>query len=271
MPVKRDSIVRLFPSLGDLLRDPSVQRIFVDAPERVYLERDGRVAPAEIKWSATEINNAIRALAGPMGANAAKTGFSGVKDGVRVSAYPIRGETQQVALVFECGPRAGVDLGDLVRSDAATKAAAAFLSLALRAGVNIGIVGRPGLARTRWVSALLDAMPFGARVGQMGALDPSPARADVIELTAAKATGGKRRVEQLFEAAKEMRLERVAIGDIGGTRIALIRQLAAREVPAMLALTGDTPGDALLRFAALARADDALGSGWERPSPEVVA
>ena len=73
MPVKRDSIVHLFPSLGDLLRDPTVQRIFVDAPDRVYLERNGRVSPAEIKWSATEVSSAIRALAGPMGANAANT------------------------------------------------------------------------------------------------------------------------------------------------------------------------------------------------------
>jgi len=235
-----------------------VQRIFVDAPNRVYLERNGRVVAEEVQWSASEVNSAIRALAGPMGAGAAKSGFSVVKDGVRVSGYPINGDAQQVALVFECGPRPNVDLGELVRTDVATKSAAAFLSLALRARLNIGVVGRPGLMRDRWVSALLDAMPFGARVGRIGSLEPAPDRPDVIRFGSAS-MAGKRRVDEVFTAAKEMRLDRLAVGAVGGNRIALIRQLAAREVPIVTVLTGDTPDDALLRYSALARAEDALG------------
>ena len=81
MPVKRGSILRLFPSLADVLGDPTVQRVFVDAPDRVFVERNGQIAPTDIRWEAAEMAQAVRALAGPMGANAtnAKTVAAAVK------------------------------------------------------------------------------------------------------------------------------------------------------------------------------------------------
>lgn len=259
MPAKRDSIVRLFPSLGELLRNPTVQRIFVDAPDRVFVERNGRIAHHEVKWSAADLNSAIRTLSGPIGANAAKTGFAVTKDGIRISGHPV-GQGQPLALVFECGQRPSADLGELVRTDAVTKSAAAFLSLALRAGVNIGVVGQPGGLRDRWVSALLDGMTFGTRVGQIGALDPSPTRPDLLHLGSVQMATGTRQLEQSFDAASEMKLDRLAIGELGGPSVALVRQLASRRVPIVMALTGESPSDTFLRFAALARAADALGS-----------
>ena len=260
MPVKRESILRLFPSLTDVLRDPAVQRVFVDAPDRVFIERNGRIAPTDIRWEATELAQAVRALAGPMGASAAKGGFVVTKDGVRVSGYPVNAKGHKVALVFECGPRPGTDLAELVRRDAVSKPAAAFLTMALRAGVNIGVVGLPGLLRAQVLGALAEAMPFGARVAQIGALDPPLARADVVELTTAKTLIGEKTLDILFDAAAQMHMERLVVGAPGASSLTEIRHLAAREVPILTVLTGDTPEDAFLRFAARARTRDALGT-----------
>src|SRR5436190_3214359 len=54
--------------LEELLADPAVEEVMVNGPDRVYVERRGRIEPTEVRFAGeAELRNAIERILAPLG------------------------------------------------------------------------------------------------------------------------------------------------------------------------------------------------------------
>lgn len=258
------SLLRLFAPIEHLLSDPSVRRVMVDGPDRVFVEREGHTERVGIAYDAAALAQSLRGLAERAGKpfDAQRPCLEAMlKDGTRFLALcaPVVDAGPVLAISLPGGHAA--TLGGLVQGGALTSDAARILGLALRAGLNIVVAGPPGGGRVRMLEALCAELPPEARVAtlQDGGSLTLPGR-PAIRLTPRKSDGEGRNVTggDLLYCAGRMAVDRVVVADLrlaDGWDAASL--LASRAAPVLLGLPAMTPTDALSRFAALARASAA--------------
>ncbi len=258
------SLLRLFAPIEHLLTDPSVRRVMVDGPDRVFIERDGHTERVGVAYDAAALAHSLRGLAERAGKpfDAQRPCLEAMlKDGTRFLALcsPVVDGGPVLAISLPGGHAA--TLSGLVQAGALTGGAARTLGLALRAGLNIIVAGPPGGGRARLLEALCAELPPEARVAtlQDGGALTLPGR-PAIRLTPRKSEGEGRTVTggDLLYCAGRMAVDRVVVADLrlaDGWDAASL--LASRAAPMLLGLPAMTPTDALSRLAALARASAA--------------
>ncbi|MCA9527558.1 MAG: hypothetical protein KC549_14815, partial [Myxococcales bacterium] len=57
------SLLGLFGPVRDLLVDPTVRRVLVDGPDRLYVQRAGPPEPLQVRWPAPDLLKALTELA----------------------------------------------------------------------------------------------------------------------------------------------------------------------------------------------------------------
>ena len=258
------SLLRVFSPIEHLLDDPAVQRVMVDGPGRVFVERDGQVQRVPVAYGAAELDRSLRALAQRAGKpfDAQRPCLEAMlKDGTRFLALCSPVVEQGPVLAISRPGSHGCTLGAMVAGGGLSGAAADLLSVALRAGANLVVAGPPGGGRLRALEALCGELPADARIATLqdgGALE-LPGRAP-IRLTPRKAEGEGRSVTggDLLYCAGRMAVDRVVVTDL---RLAdawdAASLLAGRAAPVLVGMPAMTTDDALSRFGALARASAA--------------
>ena len=271
------SLLKLFSPLNPLLTDPSVRRVLVDGPDRIYAERHGRLDRIDVTYSAEALNRALQELA----RRAGKT-FDGqrpcleaiLKDGTRFLGLraPVVVEGP-VLCVIRPGGRT-IDLDGLVRLGSLTSGAALLLERAMQIGLNLVVCGPAGAGRTTMMEALASAEPPDTRMALLEEFAELrlPGRRVLRMIPHRSERGGASSVSlgDLLYCAGRMTVRRVLITEVrrvdAWDTLAL---LAARSSPVLLTLPGLTAADALARFEGLARAS-ASGSR-ERAASGLVA
>jgi pilus assembly protein CpaF len=250
-----DDVIGLGP-LEHLMTDPDVTEIMVNGPDRVYVERGGRVSAVPCAIDAPTIVRLVERVVAPLGLRidrASPMVDARLADGSRIHAVlpPLapdgpcvtirRFSVQPVALDrFGVGP-----------------SALTFIEAMVSAGWNIVVSGATSAGKTTCCNALARAIDPAERIvtieetAELRLAQPHVVR---LETRPANAEGaGAVSVRDLVRASLRMRPDRLIVGEVrGGEALDMLQACNTGHDGSLSTLHANSPADALLRLETLA-------------------
>jgi pilus assembly protein CpaF len=257
--VVRDS-VGLGP-LEVLLADPSVEEVMVNGPDRVFVERGGRIEPTPIGFAdEEELRNAIERILAPLGRRVDELSpmvDARLADGSRVNVVipPLAIDGPAVSIRRFGAERPGPDR--LVELGTLDPAQRARLEEAVRARRSILVSGGTGSGKTTLLNALSSFVAPAERVvtiedaAELRLQQPHVVR---LESRPAGVEGrGEVTIRDLLRNALRMRPDRIVIGEVRGPEaLDLLTALNTGHDGALSTVHANSPRDAIARLETLA-------------------
>jgi pilus assembly protein CpaF len=257
--VVRDS-VGLGP-LEILLADPQVEEVMVNGPDRVFVERGGRIEPTPIAFAdEEELRNAIERILAPLGRRVDELSpmvDARLADGSRVNVVipPLSIDGPAVSIrrfgAERPGPDRLVELGTLDLGQRAR------LEEAVRQRRSILVSGGTGSGKTTLLNALSSFLGPDERVvtiedaAELRLQQPHVVR---LESRPAGVEGrGEVTIRDLLRNALRMRPDRIVIGEVRGPEaLDLLTALNTGHDGALSTVHANSPRDAIGRLETLA-------------------
>ncbi len=247
--------------LEELLADPGVEEVMVNGPDRVYVERGGRIEPTEVAFAGEEeLRNAIERILAPLGRRVDELSpmvDARLADGSRVNAVipPLAIDGPVLSIrrfgARRPGPRELVELGTLdeVQLDLLGRAVAARRSVLVSGGTGSG--------KTTLLNALSGFIGEDERVVTIeDAAELRLRRRHVVRLESRPASvegRGEVTIRDLLRNALRMRPDRIVIGEVRGAEaLDLLTALNTGHDGALSTVHANSPADALGRLETLA-------------------
>jgi pilus assembly protein CpaF len=257
--IVRDS-VGLGP-LEVLLADPAVEEVMVNGPDRVYVERRGRIEATDVVFGdEEELRNAIERILAPLGRRVDELSpmvDARLADGSRVNVVipPLAIDGPLVSIRRFGAQRPGPD--ELVALGTLSEAQRALLRDAVGARRSILISGGTGSGKTTMLNALSSFIEAGERVvtiedaAELRLQQPHVVR---LESRPAGVEGrGEVTIRDLLRNALRMRPDRIVIGEVRGPEaLDLLSALNTGHRGALSTVHANSPADALSRLETLA-------------------
>jgi pilus assembly protein CpaF len=255
----RDS-VGLGP-LEPLLADPAVEEVMVNGPDRVYVERHGRIEATDVAFAdEEELRNAIERILAPLGRRVDELSpmvDARLADGSRVNVVipPLAIDGPVVSIrrfgARRPGPEELVALGTLGEGQRR------LLQEAVGARRSILVSGGTGSGKTTLLNALSSFVSPGQRLvtiedaAELRLQQPHVVR---MESRPAGVEGrGEVTIRDLLRNALRMRPDRIVIGEVRGPEaLDLLTALNTGHEGALSTVHANSPADALSRLETLA-------------------
>ena len=247
--------------LEELLADPAVEEVMVNGPERVYVERGGRIEEVGARFAdEEELRNAIERILAPLGRRIDELSpmvDARLADGSRVNAVipPLAVDGPALSIrrfgVERPGARELLALGTLSESQLAR------LEAAVGARRSILISGGTGSGKTTLLNALSGFVgPDERLVTIEDAAELRLQRRHVVRLESRPAGvegRGEVSIRDLLRNALRMRPDRIVIGEVRGAEaLDLLTALNTGHRGALSTVHANSPADALARLETLA-------------------
>ncbi|CUU58412.1 pilus assembly protein CpaF [Parafrankia irregularis] len=217
---------RLGP-LAVLLRDPEITDILVNGPDKVWIERAGRLRLTGVRFAD---DGAVRALAVRLAASGGRRldtamPFADIRlpDGIRLHAMlspPALGGT---CLSLRRPRPVPFTLDDLAAAGTLGPDTAAALRAVLAARLTALISGGTGTGKSTLLAALLDAAPATERIVLVeDTAELVLSRINVVRLEARAANvegAGEITQRELVRQALRMRPDRLVVGEVRGAEV----------------------------------------------------
>jgi pilus assembly protein CpaF len=213
-----------FGPLEILLRDAGVTDIFVNAPDRIFVESKGRVRRTWVRFVDNEhIYRLVQRVASQSGRHLdLGTPYldSSLADGSRLHAIipPLAADGIKVSVRKFLFKKLSID--SIVEGGSLTEGMAKLLKIAVKSRFNIVICGGTGSGKTTLLNSLLDSIRDGERVITIeDTPELEPTHGHIVRLiTRAPNPEGKGGVGQdtLMINALRMRPDRVVLGELRG-------------------------------------------------------
>ncbi|MEK6277673.1 MAG: CpaF family protein [Actinomycetota bacterium] len=247
--------------LEELLADPEVEEVMVNGPERVYVERRGRIEPTEVRFGdEAELRNAIERVLAPLGRRVDELSpmcDARLADGSRVNVVipPLAVDGPAVSIRRFAAQRPGP--GELVELGTLTPAMRDLLEVAVRERRSLLVSGGTGSGKTTLLNALSGFIAPSDRVvtiedaAELRLQQPHVVR---LESRPASVEGrGEVTVRDLLRNALRMRPDRIVIGEVRGSEaLDLLTALNTGHRGALSTVHANSPADALRRLETLA-------------------
>ncbi|MEX2412942.1 MAG: CpaF family protein [Thermoleophilaceae bacterium] len=267
----RERLLSLATGLGPLeplLADDSVDEVMVNGPREVYVERGGRIEPADVAFgSEAELANAIERILAPLGRRvdeASPLCDARLPDGSRVNVVIPPLALSGPCLTIRRFRRAGLSLAELVALGTVSAPVVELLERCVAARASILISGGTGSGKTTTLNALSGAIPRGERIVTIeDAAELRLRQPHVVRLEARPASvegRGEVTIRALVRNALRMRPDRLIVGEVRGSEaLDLLQALNSGHEGSLSTIHANSPGDALRRLETLAlMADVAL-------------
>ncbi len=246
--------------LEEVLEDPAVEEVMVCGPDRVYVERRGRIERTEIAYpSEAALRDAIERILAPLGRRVDELSpmvDARLPDGSRVNVVipPLAVDGPSVSIrrfsAVRPDPDALVELGTL------TPELRDGLAAAVEARRSIMISGGTGSGKTTLLNALSRFVSAGERVitiedaAELRLQQPHVVR---LESRPANIEGrGEVTIRDLLRNALRMRPDRIVIGEVRGAEaLDLLTALNTGHEGALSTVHANSPEDALRRLETL--------------------
>jgi pilus assembly protein CpaF len=247
--------------LEDLLADPRVEEVMVNGPDRVYVERGGRIESAGVAFAdEEELRNAIERILAPLGRRVDELSpmvDARLADGSRVNVVipPLAVDGPVLSIrrfgASRPGPRELVELGTLAESQLAQ------LEAAVAGRRSVLVSGGTGSGKTTLLNALSGFIGAGERVVTIeDAAELRLRRPHVVRLESRPASvegRGEVTIRDLLRNALRMRPDRIVIGEVRGAEaLDLLTALNTGHDGALSTIHANSPADALARLETLA-------------------
>jgi pilus assembly protein CpaF len=247
--------------LEDLLADPSVEEVMVNGPDRVYVERGGRLEETEIGFAdEEELRNAIERILAPLGRRIDELSpmvDARLPDGSRVNAVIPPLAIDGPALSIRRFAARRPSPADLVEMGSLTAGQRDLLEVAVTGGRSVLVSGGTGSGKTTLLNAISSFIEVGERVvtiedaAELRLQQPHVVR---LESRPPSVEGmGEVTVRDLLRNALRMRPDRIVIGEVRGPEaLDLLTALNTGHDGALSTVHANSPSDALARLETLA-------------------
>src|SRR5947209_653602 len=246
--------------LEPFLRDDSVTEVMVNAHDKIYVERSGKLE----RTSAGFVDNAhllriidkIVSQVGRRVDEASPMVDARLPDGSRVNAIipplALRGPT----LTIRKFARDPYTMSDLIGFGTVTGKAAQFLSACVRGKLNILISGGTGTGKTTTLNALSAFVPNDERIVTIeDAAELQLQQEHVIPLEARPPNiegQGEVRIRELVRNALRMRPDRIIVGEVRGAEtVDMLQAMNTGHEGSLTTIHANSPRDALSRLETL--------------------
>ena len=237
--------------LEELLADPAVEEVMVNGPERVYVEKEGRLQRTDVAFPSEQaLRDAIERILAPLGRRVDELSpmvDARLEDGSRVNAIvpPLAVDGPSLSIRRFSASRPGPD--ELVAMGTLTPELRDELGAAVGARRSILICGGTGSGKTTLLNALSAFVDAAERVITIeDAAELRLRQPHVVRL-------GLVTIRDLLRNALRMRPDRIVIGEVRGAEaLDLLMALNTGHEGALSTVHANSPEDALRRVETLA-------------------
>ncbi|ORE89195.1 type II secretion system protein E [Oceanococcus atlanticus] len=250
-----------FGPLQSLVDDESIADIVVNGPNKVFVERDGRLSAAPVRFADNaHVTRIVQRILAPIGRRIDESNpmvDARLPDGSRVNAI-----IPPVALDGPCVSirkfrREPLNADDLVRYGSVSRDILDFLSEAVANRRSLIVVGGTGSGKTTFLNLLSQWIPHAERVITIE--DAAELRLEnehVVRLETRPANlegHGEVSARDLVRNALRMRPDRIVLGEVRGDEVLdMLQAMNTGHEGSMTTLHANSPKDALHRLELLA-------------------
>jgi pilus assembly protein CpaF len=255
--------------LEPLLRDPDVSEIMVNGPEKIYVERFGRILPVEASFMDEEH---LRRIIDKMVARVGRRVDEGspmvdarLPDGSRINAVlpPVAIDGALLTIRKFAADPYGMD--DLIAFGTLTKQVAQFLAACVKGRLDMLISGGTGTGKTTTLNVLSQFLPADERIVTIeDAAELQLHQSHVIRLESRPANiegRGQVTVRDLVRNSLRMRPDRIVIGEVrDGAALDMLQAMNTGHDGSLTTVHANSPRDSLARIETMV-----LMAGMELP------
>lgn len=237
--------------LSALYQDTTVQEIMVDTPNRVIIEKQGKLMESQVKFQSPEalraLVDAILAAIGVQLSAGQTTVDTRLEEGDRLLIILPPTAIDGPCLVLRKLPAPLLTWEELIKYGSVTQEALDVLKSALHAHRNILIAGNASSGKTTVMNMIAEAIPAEERlVIVQTEFDLRVRHPRAVFLAAGEATGPT--VEQLVTTASKMRPDWLVIGELHGPAAMRALEVLNRGHVGLLNIHAESAEDALARL-----------------------
>jgi pilus assembly protein CpaF len=243
-----------------LLRDESVTEIMVNAPDKVYVERNGKLERTDVRFvddsHVMRIIDKIVSQVGRRVDEASPMVDARLPDGSRVNAIipplALRGPTVTIRK-FSRDP---YTINDLITFGTVTARSAQFIAACVKGKLNILISGGTGTGKTTTLNAMSAFIPANERIVTIEDAAELQLQQDhvvTLESRPANIEGmGEIKIRELVRNALRMRPDRIIVGEVRGAEtLDMLQAMNTGHEGSLTTIHANSPRDALSRLETL--------------------
>ena len=244
--------------LQSLLDDPEVEEVWINAPDRIFVARNGVSERIHLDLTETDVRDLVERMLRSTGRRVDLSSpfvDASLPDGSRLHvAIPdiTRAHWAVNIRKFRTGMR---DLRELVRLGSLSAQAAEFLHAAVWAGLNILVSGATQSGKTTMLGALLaSARPEERIVTVEETFELAVSAPDWVALQCRQASlegTGEVTLRRLVKEALRMRPDRLVVGEVREAESLDLLIALNSGLPGMCSLHANSASDALRKLATL--------------------
>ena len=260
-----DAALGLGP-LEALLRDPEITEIAVNGPDRVFVERGGRMLASPVTFAdEAHLWHVIDRILAPLGrrVDLASPMVDGrLADGSRVNAVIPPLALDGPCLSIRRFPERPLNAAALERNGTMDASLAGLLRRAVQEERNILVTGGTGSGKTTTLAVLAGFVPRQERIVTIeDAAELRIGLPHVVRLESRPASphgGGEVTIRDLVRNALRMRPDRIVVGEVRGAEsLDMLAAMTTGHEGSLSTIHASSPADALRRLQLLAAMGDA--------------
>jgi pilus assembly protein CpaF len=237
-----------FGPLEPLLADPSVSDVLVNAPDDVWIERNGRLEQTDVVFSSGEaVVAAVERALLPLGLRldrASPAVDARLPDGSRLHAVIPPAAVDGPVVAIRRFVTSVLTLDDLCSAGSIDEAGASVLAALVRDRVSLLVSGATGSGKTTLLNVLSGEIPNDERVVTVEEAAELRLGGHVVRLEARA---------PIVRQALRMRPDRIVVGEVRGPEaLDLIQAMATGHAGSMGTVHASGPDEALWRVETLA-------------------
>ncbi len=244
-----------------LLADPAVTEVMVNGPDRVFVEKAGKLIKTDVQFDDDDhIRRVIDRIVLPLGRRIdedSPTVDARLPDGSRVNAVvpPVAVDGPSITIRKFSHRRLGVD--DLIKFGSITSQMAEFLRACVVSRLNIVVSGGTGSGKTTLLNVQSNFIPEDERIVTIeDAAELSLAQDNIVrmETKAPNSAGdGAVTIRALVRNSLRMRPDRIVVGEVrGGEALDMLQAMNTGHDGSLTTLHANSPRDALSRIETMA-------------------
>ncbi|MEM1028280.1 MAG: ATPase, T2SS/T4P/T4SS family [Planctomycetota bacterium] len=243
------------------LADSSVTEVMINAPDEIYVERDGQLVLTDARFDDNEryeaaVNNILQ-FTGKSLADEETLVDARLPDGSRVHVAKAPCARHGTVMSIRKFSRMMLDIDWLIELGSLTTQARDFLKVAVFAEQNVLVAGGTSSGKTSLLNAMSAFIPSGERlvvIEDSAELQLQKDHLVSLESKPADSFGrGAIGVRDLFRSSLRLRPDRIIIGEVrGGEALDMIQAMTSGHGGSMGTLHANTPADALNRLETMA-------------------
>ena len=261
--------MRLGP-LEDLLADETVSEIMVNGPEKVYVERNGKIVLSDCQFTDdASVNSVIERIVSPLGRRIDESQpyvDARLPDGSRVNAIIPPLSLSGPTITIRKFSSKALTAEDFIHFGTWTHNAAEFMKLCVILRKNIIVAGGTGSGKTTLLNLLSGFIPHNERIITVeDAAELRLQQPHVIRLEARPPNiegKGAVTIRDLVKNCLRMRPDRIIVGECrGGEALDMLQAMNTGHDGSLTTVHANSPRDVISRLETMG-----LMSGMELPS-----